>query len=107
MSLVIVVKTQDEFDEKVNNNKLVVVDFFATWCGPCKMISPKLETLASKYKDEVLFLKVDVDEAEEVAARCGIQSMPTFHFYKDGQKHSEFSGANINKVEETIQKMKT
>ena len=65
--------------------KLVVIDFFATWCGPCKMISPKIEAMAGEMSN-VVFLKVDVDEAEDVAQEYNISAMPTFIFLKNGQK---------------------
>ena len=65
--------------------KLVVIDFFATWCGPCKMISPKIEAMAGEMSN-VVFLKVDVDEAEDVAEEYNISAMPTFIFLKNGQK---------------------
>merc|ERR1712223_1496403 len=59
--------------------KLVVIDFFATWCGPCKMIAPKIEQMAGEMVN-VVFLKVDVDEAEDVAQEYNISAMPTFVF---------------------------
>ncbi|XP_053573951.1 thioredoxin-like [Bombina bombina] len=74
-------------------NKLVVVDFTATWCGPCKMIAPFFKGLSEKYPD-VVFLKVDVDDAQDVAADCDIKCMPSSHFYKNGEKVHDFSGAN-------------
>merc|ERR1712224_793749 len=65
-------------------SKLVVVDFHATWCGPCKMIAPHIVEMDGKM-DNVVFLKVDVDEAEDVAAEYNISAMPTFVFIKDGE----------------------
>merc|ERR1712230_83825 len=62
-------------------DKLVVVDFTATWCGPCQRIAPVFAKLAEEMPD-VVFVKVDVDENDETASACGIQSMPTFQFYK-------------------------
>ncbi len=78
---------QTDFDTQLKDagNKLIVVDFYATWCGPCKMISPKLEEMAQQFSD-VIFLKVDVDENEEVASEYGISCMPTFIFIKNGEK---------------------
>ncbi|KAL0082344.1 PITH domain-containing protein [Phycomyces blakesleeanus] len=73
--------------------KLIVVDFFATWCGPCKTIAPLYAQLSSKYPN-VQFSKVDVDQAKDVASSCGISSMPTFQFYKAGNKVAEMKGAN-------------
>ena len=65
--------------------KLIVIDFYATWCGPCKMIAPQIEEM-SKSMSDVVFLKVDVDEAEDVAAEFNITAMPTFIFIKGGNK---------------------
>ncbi|KAI9006587.1 PITH domain-containing protein [Phycomyces nitens] len=73
--------------------KLIVVDFFATWCGPCKTIAPLYAQLSTKYPN-VQFTKVDVDRAKDVSSSCGITSMPTFQFYKAGSKVAEMKGAN-------------
>ena len=86
-------------------DKLVVVDFTATWCGPCQRIAPIFVKLAEEMPD-IVFVKVDVDENEEVAQECGISCMPTFQFYKSGTKVHEFSGANEAQIKEAIQKYK-
>ena len=78
---------------KEAGDKLVVIDFFATWCGPCKMISPVLEEMEAQMSN-VKFLKVDVDEAEDVAVHYQISAMPTFIFIKNGSKvrfHQSFN----------------
>ncbi|KAM9426017.1 thioredoxin-like [Pholidichthys leucotaenia] len=95
----------DEFKAilKEAGDKLVVVDFTATWCGPCKMIAPLYEKLAKEITD-VVFLKVDVDEAEDVSSNCGISCMPTFHFYKNEKKVDELTGANIEALNEKLAK---
>ena len=69
-------------DLKEMTDKLTLVDFFATWCGPCKMIAPNLEDLANNNPD-IDVLKIDVDEAEELAASFGINSIPTLILFKD------------------------
>nr|XP_020480280.1 thioredoxin-like [Monopterus albus] len=90
---------------KDSGTKLVVVDFSATWCGPCKLIAPVFVELSEKDENKnVVFLKVDVDEAEDVSSFCKISCMPTFHFYQNGERVAEFSGANVDKLKETLAK---
>ncbi|MGL4873458.1 MAG: thioredoxin [Clostridium sp.] len=73
------------FKQEVLEEKgLVLVDFFATWCGPCKMLAPILEELSNELKD-VKIVKVDVDESPETASTFGIQSIPTMKVFKDGK----------------------
>jgi len=93
-----------DFDNQLESagSKLVVVDFFATWCGPCKMISPVLERLSDELKEQVVFLKVDVDENEDIAADNKVTVMPTFIFFKNRSRVTEFSGANEAKLKELI-----
>ncbi|XP_028285603.1 thioredoxin b [Parambassis ranga] len=102
----------DEFKAilKEAGDKLVVVDFTATWCGPCKQIGPEFVKESEKPENkDVIFLKVDVDEAEDVSSACGISCMPTFQFYKNGEKVFEFSGANpkqlVQQLEQTKEKI--
>ncbi|KAG7295261.1 Cytoplasmic thioredoxin isoenzyme 2 [Plutella xylostella] len=87
-------------------DKLVIIDFMATWCGPCKMIGPKLDEMAAEMADSIVVLKVDVDECEDVAAEYNINSMPTFVFVKSSKKIEEFSGANPDKLKQVILKHK-
>ncbi|UYV67580.1 TXN [Cordylochernes scorpioides] len=98
---------QADFDAKLTEagNKLVVVDFYATWCGPCKMIAPYLEKLSGEHKD-VVFLKVDVDENEDLASEYQVQCMPTFIFIKNRDKVGVFSGASEEKLLEQIISLK-
>ncbi|GFH57462.1 hypothetical protein CTEN210_13938 [Chaetoceros tenuissimus] len=87
-------KNKADFDMLVGNEtKLIVIDFTASWCPPCRMIAPIFEEMAEENPD-VVFVKVDVDEADDVASACGISAMPTFQFYKGGDKVHEFSGAS-------------
>jgi len=85
-------------------DKLVVVDFYADWCGPCKRIAPALKDLAEKYPDSLQVLKVNVDDAEDVGRDCNIKAMPTFFFYKNAQKIDELTGANEPKLREKVEK---
>ena len=73
-----------EFDAAIKEGT-VLVDFFATWCGPCKMLSPVLEEVANE-NPNIAVLKIDVDEVGELAARYGIQAIPTLMLFKNGQR---------------------
>ena len=71
------------FDKEIESGVVVVVDFFATWCGPCKMLAPVMEEVEREMVD-VKFLKIDVDQEEELARRFGVMSIPTIIVFKDG-----------------------
>ena len=77
--------SDENFDDIVKSNSLVVVDFWAEWCGPCKMISPTIEALAKEYADKTLFLKINVDKCPNIASRFGIMSIPTIMIFKEGK----------------------
>ena len=72
--------------EVLKNDKLVIIDFFATWCGPCQMIAPVLVELDKKYNDEIEIYKVNVDENQDSAIRYGVSSVPTLIFFKNGEE---------------------
>mmetsp|Transcript_1823 Transcript_1823/g.3281 ORF Transcript_1823/g.3281 Transcript_1823/m.3281 type:complete len:104 (+) Transcript_1823:716-1027(+) len=99
--MVRMLETKAEFDEVVAGDKLVVVDFTASWCGPCQVIAPIFAGLAETYGD-VVFVKVDVDANEETAAACEISAMPTFQYYKGGAKVDELVGASKDALEGKI-----
>ncbi|KAI5813318.1 thioredoxin TrxA [Pyronema omphalodes] len=103
------IQNHEDFKAKVQTpgtGRLAVVDFFATWCGPCKVIAPQLEKMSEEFKD-VDFYKVDVDENASVAGELAVRAMPTFMFFKDGQKlEDEVVGANIKAVRSAIEKHK-
>lgn len=89
---------------KANKSKLVMVDFFATWCGPCKAIAPHVDTLSTRYAKEAAFYKVDVDKVPDVAKEAGVQAMPSFGFYGDGKLVELMKGADPRGLEERVKK---
>ncbi|KAG9019122.1 hypothetical protein FRB90_006190 [Tulasnella sp. 427] len=86
-----------------NGSKLSVIDFHATWCGPCHAIAPKYAALAKEFTS-VQFLKCDVDAAADVAKKYSVSAMPTFVFIKDGQKVDQVRGADPRSLEATVRK---
>jgi thioredoxin 1 len=79
--------TDATFDQEVvNNEKPVLVDFWAAWCGPCKMVAPEMEKIAEKYDGSVRVVKVDVDANPAISQRYGIMSIPTIAFFRPGQQ---------------------
>ena len=86
--------TGDNFEDEVIQSTLpVLVDFWASWCGPCKMIGPFIEQLAQEYSGRAKVGKVNVDEEEDLAARHGVVSIPTLVVYKDGKIVNQAAGA--------------
>jgi thioredoxin 1 len=86
--------TDVTFAEEVTQSTLpVLVDFWAPWCGPCRMVAPVLDELAKEYKDRLKIVKVDVDQCPETAQRFAIRSIPTLLFFKGGQVVAQAVGA--------------
>jgi thioredoxin 1 len=86
--------TDATFDAEVRNSPVpVVVDFWAEWCGPCRMIGPALEELSTQYGDRVKIAKVNVDENPDTAARLGVRGIPSLFLFKDGEVVSNKVGA--------------
>ncbi len=81
-----------EFDALIASKPLVLVDFFATWCGPCKMLAPVLEASAAKWGDKVHIVKVDVDQSNDLAMRFSIMSVPTMILFQNGKAVKQIQG---------------
>ncbi|KAK9464300.1 thioredoxin-like protein [Lipomyces arxii] len=94
-------KSLEEFHSAIGEDKLVVIDFYATWCGPCKVIAPKVHSFSEEFSDAD-FYKVDVDEVAAIASEVGIRAMPTFMLFKSGQKVKEIVGANPSALKSAI-----
>ncbi len=97
----------DNFTKEIEKNEVTVVDFFATWCGPCKMLAPVFEELGNEMKEKANFFKVDIDKSLEIAQQYGINTVPTMLIFKNGKVVDKLVGfvpkANIkNKVENQI-----
>merc|ERR1712176_1356194 len=96
---VVNVNNQTEFDQYIacSDKKPILIDFYATWCGPCKAIAPKIESLSNEYSN-VQFLKVDVDKLSQISEQYKITAMPTFVFIKNKREISRTQGADMNGI---------
>jgi thioredoxin 1 len=85
--------TDDNFESMVKEHPLILVDFWAAWCFPCKMVAPTIEELAEEFEGKVAFAKLNVDENPKTAMRFGITSIPTLILFKDGEVVEKVIGA--------------
>ncbi|MDR2956065.1 MAG: thioredoxin [Prevotella sp.] len=85
--------TDSTFEDVLNSGKPLVIDFWAEWCGPCKMVGPIVEQLATEYEGKVTIGKVDVDNNDEITSKYGIRNIPTILFIKDGKVVDKQVGA--------------
>ena len=85
--------TSENFESLKNGNEPLVVDFWATWCGPCRMVAPIIAKLAEKYDGKITVGKCDVEENDDLAARYGIRNIPTILFFKNGEVADKIVGA--------------
>ena len=85
--------TQNNFKDTLKNNKVVLVDFWAAWCGPCRMLGPTIDELEKDYKDKAVVGKIDTTEEDVLAAQFGIRSIPTILIFKDGVQGRTSNGS--------------
>ena len=101
------VLNEEEFKKLIDTPDLTVVDFFATWCGPCRMLSPILEEIADEMKEEFKFGKIDIDENFDIAKTYGIMSVPTLVLFKDNKVVDKIVGLRSkNQILEVLFKNK-
>ena len=89
----IITGTKENFNEVINGELPVLVDFWASWCGPCRMIAPFVEQLADEYEGKVAFMKVNVDEQPELCEKYRVSSIPNLVLFKDGDVVEQSAGA--------------
>ncbi len=87
------VVTNENFSDIISGSVPVVVDFWATWCGPCRALAPVVEEIASEYEGKAEIVKCNVDDCDEIAAQYSIRSIPTLIFFKDGKAVDRLVGA--------------
>ena len=87
------IATSTSFPELLQDDKLVIVDFWAVWCGPCRMLSPLLDEVEEEMADKITVVKVNVDDADEIAMKYRIMNIPTLLFFKNGQLVDKTVGA--------------
>ncbi len=100
-----IIKNLDTFEEDIKKG-VSLVDFYADWCGPCKMIAPHIEDVASRYDGKAKVFKVNIDEQRELATKYGIRSIPTLLFFKDGEVAEQRVGfQNADSISETLEEV--
>jgi thioredoxin 1 len=102
------IESKEEFDKIINSDKPVLVDFFATWCGPCKMMGVILEDMAKDYKniDKVEIVKVDIDQNRELSREYDIMSVPTMKIFSKGKEVNSYTGMRpVEVLEEDLNKL--
>lgn len=103
-SPVIEIHSKEQFEQEIQNSSVpVVVDFYATWCGPCRRIAPLYDELAQTFEGKVKFLKVNVDEMRDIVDQYNIKAMPTFLFFdRNGNLNERMIGANAAQLQQIV-----
>ncbi|KAF6811110.1 thioredoxin [Colletotrichum sojae] len=101
------IKSSAEFQKLLSSSRIVVADFYADWCGPCKVIAPLYEQLSSSLsrKDVVTFVKIDVEAHKEIASAYNVTSLPTFMVFREGKTLDKVQGADPRKLQEVVKKL--
>ena len=101
------IEDMEEWEESIKSAEHVIVDFFATWCGPCKMLENQIKNAVEKYPNLKVF-KVDIDEADEITDHFEVENLPTVFYFKNGEKTTMFMGSKYNlfhsKIDELMAK---
>jgi len=94
----------NNFNNTIKENKFTVVDFWATWCGPCRALSPFIDKLSNEFKDnsDIVFYKANVEEALSTVENLGVQNLPCVVFFKDGIEINRVTGNNQAKIKEIV-----
>ena len=96
----------EKFEDLIKSDKPILIDFFATWCGPCKMMHPVLEELHDKVGDKARIIKIDIDKNEQLAAIYNVRSVPTLMVFKNGELKWRASGVqSAAALEQTVMRM--
>ena len=98
---VIEITELSQFDNILLNNKIVIVDFYAEWCGPCKKLKPLFHELSIKFPN-IIFATVDIDNAQDIAEKCNISNLPTIMFYKEASNIEDIVGYCPDKLVQII-----
>ena len=103
-----VIVTDSDFERFIGEHETAVVDCWAPWCGPCRMLSPTIDAMAKDYKGKVVFGKLNTDENIETASKFGIMSIPTLLYFRDGKLvHKTVGALPRNMIEEQIESLKS
>jgi thioredoxin 1 len=101
-----IIITTDNYNQSLSENENLIIDFWAPWCGPCKVLSPKLTELSEKYEGKVVIGKCNADEEEDLSSEIGIRNIPTLLFFKNGELVDRLSGAlPITTIENKIKEI--